>query len=43
MKKLITCLLLVLVAAPLALAQGGSNDIKENDVLEAFVMEEVER
>ena len=31
MKKLITCLLLVLVAAPLALAQGGSNDIKEND------------
>lgn len=31
MKKLITCLLLVFVAAPLALAQGGSNDIKEND------------
>lgn len=31
MKKLITCLLFVLVAAPLALAQGGSNDIKEND------------
>lgn len=31
MKKLITCLLLVLLSAPLALAQGGSNDIKEND------------
>lgn len=31
MKKLITCLLLILLAAPVALAQGGSNDIKEND------------
>lgn len=31
MNKLITCLLLILLITPVASAQGGSNDIKEND------------
>lgn len=31
MNKLITCLLLILLITPVASAQGGSSDIKEND------------